>query len=120
MPQKLLFITPKIDESHDDLAFASLWAKAFNEADFDVQVICTSKGKNSLDFPVYSLGGERSVSRFGQFLKFQKLIMTLKYDRVFVHMTPRWLAAGSWFWWLRRKPHYLWFTHYTRTLALKR
>ncbi|MFH1292178.1 MAG: hypothetical protein ABIH87_03190, partial [bacterium] len=99
MPQKLLFITPKIDESHDDLAFASLWAKAFNEADFDVQVICTSKGKNSLDFPVYSLGGERSVSRFGQFLKFQKLIMTLKYDRVFVHMTPRWLAAGSWFWW---------------------
>ncbi|MFH2231648.1 MAG: glycosyltransferase family 4 protein [Patescibacteria group bacterium] len=119
MSQKLLFITPKIDESHDDLAFAGLWAKAFNNADFDVQVICTRKGVCSLDIPVYSLGGERGVSRLGQFLNFQKLIMTLKYDRVFVHMTPRWLAAGSWFWWLRRIPHYLWFTHYTRTLALK-
>lgn len=116
---RLLFITPKIDETHDDLAFASLWAKAFQDAGFDVTVICTNKGANSLTVPVHSLGGERGASRLIQFLRFQKLIVTLKYDRVFVHMTPRWLGAGAWWWMLRRIPAYLWFTHYTRTLALR-
>ncbi len=119
MQQKLLFITPKIDESHDDLAFASLWAQAFKGAGFDVTVICTNKGVCNMDLPVCSLGGEKGASRWRQFLKFQYLISTLKYDRVFVHMTPRWLASGSLIWWLRRKPTYLWFTHYTRTLSLK-
>lgn len=119
MPQKLLFITPKIDETHDDLAFASLWAKAFKDAGFDVTVICTHQGSHSLDFPVYSLGGERGVSRLGQFIKFQKLITSLSYDRVFVHMTPRWLGAGAWWWRWKEIPAYLWFTHYTRTLALR-
>lgn len=119
MSPRLLFITPKIDETHDDLAFASLWAKAFQDAGFDVQVICTAKGQSSLAFPVHSLGGERGASRWLQFLRFQTLITTLSYDRVFVHMTPRWLAAGSWWWALRRIPTYLWFTHYTRTLALR-
>jgi glycosyltransferase involved in cell wall biosynthesis len=119
MSQKLLFVTPKIDETHDDLAFASLWAKAFQNSGFDVTVICTNKGPNSLTIPVYSLGGERGASRALQFLRFQKLIVSLKYDRVFVHMTPRWLGAGAWLWMLRRIPAYLWFTHYTRTLALR-
>lgn len=119
MSQKLLFITPKIDETHDDLAFASLWAKAFQDGGFDVTVICTHVGKHSLTMPVYSLGGEQGTSRLVQFLRFQKLITTLKYDRVFVHMTPRWLGAGAWWWKMRGIPAYLWFTHYTRTLALR-
>lgn len=119
MAQRLLFITPKIDESHDDLAFASLWAKAFQDGGFDVQVICTQLGAYSQPMPIFSLGGEKGASRVVQFLRFQKLIMTLKYDRVFVHMTPRWLGAGTWWWLLRGIPTYLWFTHYTRTLSLK-
>jgi glycosyltransferase involved in cell wall biosynthesis len=119
MRQKLLFITPKIDESHDDLAFASLWAKAFQDGGFDVEVICTHLGTYTQSMPVHSLGGEKGASRLAQFLRFQKLIMTLNYDRVFVHMTPRWLGAGTWWWFVRRIPTYLWFTHYTRTLSLK-
>lgn len=118
MPQRLLFITPKIDETHDDLAFASLWAQAFQDGGFDVQVICTHLGPHSLKIPVYSLGGEKGASRIVQFVRFQRLIMSLKYERVFVHMTPRWLGAGAWYWMLRKIPTYLWFTHYTRTLAL--
>lgn len=118
-PLRLLFITPKIDESHDDLAFASLWAKAFQEGGFEVEVICTHVGPHSLTMPVHSLGGERGVSRIGQFINFQRLITTLTYDRVFVHMTPRWLGSGTWWWLLRRIPTYLWFTHYTRTLSLR-
>ncbi|MEO5928002.1 MAG: glycosyltransferase family 4 protein [Patescibacteria group bacterium] len=117
--QRLLFITPKIDEAHDDLAFASLWARAFQDAGFDVDVICTQQGVYTQPMPVHSLGGEKGASRIVQFLRFQKLIVTLKYDRVFVHMTPRWLGAGTWWWLLRGIPTYLWFTHYTRTLSLK-
>jgi len=116
---KLLFITPKIDERHDDLAFASLWARAFQDAGFEVEVICTAKGESTLPFPVHSLGGENGASRYVQFLRFQKLIMSLKYDRVFVHMTPRWHASGSWYWWMKRIPTYLWYTHYTNTPSLR-
>lgn len=119
MALKLLFVTPKIDESHDDLAFASLWAKAFSDAGFDVTVICTAKGKTSLTIPVISLGGEQGAPRYLQIFRFWKLLWTTPHDRAFVHMTPRWLFLGCWYWWLKRIPCYLWFTHYTNTISLK-
>jgi glycosyltransferase involved in cell wall biosynthesis len=119
MALKLLFITPRIDESHDDLAFASLWAKAFADAGYDVQVICGIKGTHTLPFPVYEVGGKQGKHRLQTFLRFQKLIMRLKYDRVFVHLGQRWLGAGAWWWWLRGIPTYLWYTHYTNPISLR-
>lgn len=116
---RLLFITPKIDERHDDLAFASLWVRAFADAGYDVTVICGEKGVNTLPFPVHSVGHEQGKGRLRSLLRFQKLILSLKYDRVFVHMNTRWLAAGAWWWALRRIPTYLWFTHYTRPPTLR-
>jgi glycosyltransferase involved in cell wall biosynthesis len=118
-PLRLLFITPKIDERHDDLAFASLWAKAFADAGFAVTVVCTSKGESTLPFPVLSLGGERGTPRWLQVFRFWKILMTTPHDRAFVHMTPRWLSMGCWYWWIKRIPCYLWFTHYTNTISLK-
>ncbi|MFA6429342.1 MAG: glycosyltransferase family 4 protein [Patescibacteria group bacterium] len=112
--QRLLFITPKIHERDDDFAFTSLWARAFANAGFDVTVICTEKREHSLPFPVYSLGREEGLPRWRQFLRLQKLLMTLKYDRVFVHMSAVYLASGAWWWALRRIPTYLWYTHYTK------
>ncbi len=114
---RLLFITPKIHERDDDFAFASLWAKAFAHAGFDVEVICLEKRDCFLDMPVHSLGRERGWPSWRSFLEFQKLILTIPHDRVFVHMNPRWLAAGTWYWWLRRTPTYLWYTHYTRPFS---
>jgi glycosyltransferase involved in cell wall biosynthesis len=116
---RLLFITPKIDEGHDDLAFASLWAQAFQDAGYDVTVICGEKGMTRLTCPVYGLGHVPGKTRFSSFWKFQKLITTLKYDRVFVHLGQRWLGAGGWYWWLKGIPTYLWYTHYTRPLSLR-
>lgn len=116
---KLLFITPKIKEDDDDFAFTSLWAKEFARQGFEVTVICLLKGKHSLPFSVYSLGKEEGLSSWRWFLRFQKLILTIPHDRVFVHMNPRWLAAGAWYWWLKNIPTYLWYTHYTRPLSLK-
>ncbi len=118
-PLRLLFITPKIHEGDDEFSFTSLWAKAFANAGFEVTVICMSKGTTTLPFPVHSLGVEKGWSRVKSLLYFQKLILTIPYDRVFVHMNPRWLAAGAWYWWLRRIPTYLWYTHYTQPFSLK-
>ena len=117
--QRLLFITPKIHEKDDDFAFTSLWAKAFAAAGFEVTVICGHKGETSLTMPVISVGGEKGWPHWKSFLYFQKLILTIPHDRVFVHMNPRWLAAGAWYWWLRRIPTYLWYTHYTQPLSLR-
>lgn len=119
MAQRLLFITPKIDEQDDDLAFTSQWARAFERAGFDVTVICGTKGACSLTMPVYTVGHVQGGNKWKPFLEFQKLILTLKYDRVFVHMNTRWLAAGAWYWWIRRIPTYLWFTHYTRPMTFR-
>ena len=116
---KLLFFTPKIDESHDDFGFTSLWARAFADAGFEVTVVCTAKGPTSLTMPVISLGGENGVPRWKQILAFWKLLLTTPHDRAFVHMTPRWLFLGCWYWWVKRIPCYLWFTHYTNTISLK-
>ncbi len=116
---KLLFITPKIHERHDDFAFTSLWARAFFEAGFDVTAVCMEKGVCSLPFPVYSLGKEEGLSRWRSLLRYFRLIIGLKYDRVFVHMSAPLLGFGSWYWWLRRIPTYFWYTHYTRPLSLK-
>ncbi len=119
MKQRLLFITPKIHERDDDFSFCALWAAAFEQEGFDVTVICLEKGENSLHMPVYSLGREKGWSRLQSFFYFQWLILTIPHDRVFVHMNPRWLAAGSWLWAIKRTPTYLWYTHYTRTFSMK-
>lgn len=116
---RLLFITPRIDEQHDDLAFASLWAQAFVDAGYELMVICGEKGETRLTCPIYDLGHVAGESRLRSFLRFQKLMCTLNYDRVFVHLGQRWLGAGAWWWKLRGIPVYLWYTHYTNPLSLR-
>ncbi len=116
---RLLFVTPKIHERDDDFAFTSLWAQAFARAGFAVTVVALEVREHALPFPVRSLGREQGWPTWRSFMEFQKVILTTPHDRVFVHMNPRWLAAGAWYWWLRRTPTYLWYTHYTRPLSLK-
>lgn len=115
---RLLFITQKIHAGDDDLAFSILWVQAFERAGFDVSVICLEKRDFDDSFPVYSLGKERGVGRIGRALTFLKLICTLKYDRVFVHMNPQYFTLGGWWWVLLGTPTYLWYTHYTMTVHL--
>ncbi len=115
----LLFITPRIDERHDDLAFASLWAQAFIDAGYKLTIICGEKSETRLTCPVYDLGHVPGQSRLRSFFRFQRLICSLKYDRVFVHLGQRWLGAGAWWWKLRGIPTYLWYTHYTNPPSLR-
>lgn len=109
----LLFITQKVHQNDDDLGFVILWVKEFIKQGIDVQVICLEKGDFDGSFPVYSLGKEKGYSTLRRAIRFLKLIVTLKYNRVFVHMNPEYFTLGGWYWWIRRVPMYLWYTHYT-------
>lgn len=110
--KKLLFITQKIHQNDDDLAFVILWLKEFIRQGVEVQAICLEKRDFDNSFPVYSLGKEEGRGKISRILKFLKLIFSLKYNRVFVHMNPEYITLGGWYWWLRRVPMYLWYTHY--------
>lgn len=117
MPKKakLLFITQKIHDKDDDLAFVILWVKEFVKQDFDVSVICLEKRDFDDTFSVSSLGKELGYGKFRQALNFLRLIFTLDYERVFVHMNPEYFTLGGWWWFLTGKSMYFWYTHYTMT-----
>ncbi len=123
---RLLFITQKL---HGQDAFGALWAKAFVERGYEVTVLClesrpeqitqTLGTGGDLPFEIRSMGKEKGVGKFGQVLRFWKHIMFLKYDRVFIHMSPVWGLLGAWYWWSRKKPVYLWYTHYKMQVGLR-
>lgn len=122
---KLLFITQKL---HGQDAFGILWINAFRDAGYDVQVVClewrpeeakAALGITDIPFTVHSLGKENGSSKFSQILTFMKLTFTLPYDRVFIHMAPVWGFLGAPAFVLRRKPTYLWYTHYKMQAGLK-
>jgi glycosyltransferase involved in cell wall biosynthesis len=120
----LLFITQKL---HGQDAFGALWIKAFMDRGYHVRVICLEwrpdemqavLGARVPSLEVYSLGKETGNSRAAQILRFWKLIATLPYDRVFIHMAPVWGFLGAWRWMFGGKPVYLWYTHYTMQIGL--
>lgn len=121
---KLLFITQKL---HQQDAFGLLWVRAFMAQGYTVKVICLEDrraegaqalGEGDTDIIVHSLGKEKGYGKIRQILNFWSLIMTLKYDRVFIHMSPVWYALGWKWWFITRKPCYLWYTHYQMQLGV--
>jgi len=119
MKNKLLFITQKIHSHDDDLAFVIQWVDEFIKQGMEVKVICLERGEFDDHFPVYSLGKEKKYGKWQWFINFYKLIFTLDYDQVFVHMNPEWSALGGWYWRIKNKTFYLWYTHYTMTWYLR-
>lgn len=112
----LLFITQKLKEQD---AFGVLWVREFLRQGFEVTVVCLEGSHEQFEFPVYTLGKERGASKWSSVLIFEKLILTRKYDRAFIHMAPVWYALGFWWWMLRRVPTYLWYTHYKMQLGVR-
>lgn len=122
---KLLFITQKL---HEQDAFTVLWVEAWQKK-YDVTVLClewkphaamAALGRSQApNFTVKSLGKESGASKFMQIMRFYWYIATLRYDRVFIHMTPIWGAFGAPVWLIRKTPVYLWYTHYKMQLGVK-
>ncbi len=113
---RLLFITQKL---HGQDAFGVLWIREFIRQGYEVTVICLEGSDTNFEFPVHSLGKEFGASKLQSVLRFEKLIATLPYDRVFVHMAPVWYALGFWLWKAKRVPTYLWYTHYKMQLGVR-
>ena len=113
---RILFITQKLKEQD---AFGVLWVREFIRQGFSVTVVCLEGSAESFEFPVHSLGKESGASKLQSIVRFEKLIVTLRYDRVFVHMAPVWYALGCWRWILSRMPTYLWYTHYKMQLGVR-
>ena len=122
---RLLFITQKL---HGQDAFGVLWIKAFQGRGYEVEVIVLEKKleeaehvlgkKGAVNFTVHSLGKETGAGKLSQIFRFWKLIRTLKYDRVFIHMSPVWGLLGAWYWIPKRTAVYLWYTHYKMQAGL--
>ncbi len=113
---RLLFITQKL---HGQDAFTVLWVRAFMARGYDVTVLCLEKEADFPDFQIISLGKEHGSSKFQQILTFERTITRLRYDRVFIHMTPVWAVFGMWWWKIRRIPVYCWYTHYRMQLGVR-
>ena len=64
------------------------------------------------------MGKERGFGKIRQILSFYKYIFSLQYDRVFIHMSPIWYPLGWKWWFLKRIPVYLWYTHYKMQLGV--
>lgn len=122
---RLLFITQKL---HGQDAFTALWVKAFVERGYDVHVLCLEWRPEEMrrvlgdaplpSFTVHSLGKESGMGKLRQVLQFWRIVSTLRYDRVFIHMTPIWGLLGAPIFVLRRAKVYLWYTHYKMQLGL--
>jgi glycosyltransferase involved in cell wall biosynthesis len=108
----LLFITHRINEDDDDLAFTIQWIEMFRRCGVKVVVICVEKKVFHNQFPVFYLGGAKGFRKILSALKFLLLMHKLKYDRVFLHMNSRWIALGGIYWQVQGIPVYLWYTHY--------
>lgn len=123
---RLLFITQKL---HGQDAFTVQWVNAFRAKGYEVVVLCLEwrpedirkvLGEDAdLSFEVHSMGKENGAGKFGQILTFLKLITTLQYDCVFIHMTPVWGLFGAPVWITRHVPVYLWYTHYKMQIGLR-
>lgn len=116
---KLLFVTQKINEKDDDLAFVTQWIDEFIKNGFEVTTLCLEKGEFDDRFPVYSLGKEEGRSKLAQIAAFYRFIFSHRFDRVFVHMNPEYFTLGGWWWLLQGSKMYLWYTHYTTHIHLK-
>lgn len=113
---KLLFITQKLYEQD---AFGILWINEFRRQGFEVTVVCLEDRVSPQPFEIFSMGKEKGCGKIRQVLRFWKLIMTLPYDRVFLHMSPVWGMLGAPVFIARRKPTYLWYTHYKLSFSMR-
>lgn len=112
---KLLIITQVVDKKHPVLGFFHRWIEEFAKHVEVLHVICLEEGIHELpaNVHVHSLGKEVGKTRLAYFLRFYRLIISLRndYDQVFVHMNQIYVLLGAPLWKLFRKRVSLWYMH---------
>ncbi len=119
---RLLFITQKIDEDDDLLAYVISWLQEFARHFTAVEVICLERGGATLPENVHvrSLGKEEGAGRLTYLWRFYQYIFSIRrpYDVVLVHMNPEYVVLGGIPWRLMGKRVGLWYTHRQVNLKL--
>ncbi len=111
---KLLIITQKVNSADPILGFFVSWIKKFAGEFEEVIVMAKEVGGHQLlpdNVRVISLGKSEGVGWLGQLKKLLTVVMSKKYDCVFVHMNPEYVLAAGWWWKLKKIPVALWYTH---------
>jgi len=121
--RNILIITQKVDEQDDLLGFFVDWIREFSKYFDHIYVIALGKG--TFDLPknvhVYSLGKERSTSKFSKLINFYYLLFMLvpKSSGIFAHMSPVFVIASWPVAFLFRKKIIFWYLHRSVTSRLK-
>lgn len=110
---RLLIITQKVDKNDDVLGFFHEWVRRFAQHFERVEVICLFEGAHDLppNVAVHSLGKERGAGKFGYLWRLFRLVFSLKYDAVFVHMNEEYVLLCGWYWRLIGKKVVMWRNH---------
>ncbi len=117
---KLLICTQAVDNDDVALGFFPRWIEEFATHAEHVTVICLRTGKYSLppNVHVYTLGKGNKLTRSYRFIK-MSFKLRARYDNVFVHMNPEYVALAGWMWRLQGKKIALWYAHKSITLKLR-
>lgn len=120
---RLLIITQAVDSTDPVLGFFLDWIALFARECEEVHVICLREGKHALpqNVSVHSLGKEHGASRLKYFVKFWWYLLRLhvRYDAVFVHMNPEYVAMGGAWWHVWGRRIGLWYVHSSVTNLLR-
>jgi glycosyltransferase involved in cell wall biosynthesis len=115
---KLLITTQAVDEKDPILGFFVAWVREFAKQCETVEIICLREGAHTLpaNVRVHALGMGNKLSRSR---RFYKVLKTLEYNAVFVHMNPEYLLLGGLVWRRLGTRTVLWYTHKSVNLRLR-
>lgn len=118
---RLLLITQVVDTKHPILGFFHAWLIELAKHMEHVEVIALQVGEYHLpeNVTIHSLGKESGVSFFKKISTLIRLVRTLKYDAVFVHMNVEYLILFGWYWKMQGIPSFLWYVHRSVSLRLR-
>lgn len=122
---RVLFITQKVDRSHDNLGAVHGWIAALAAEVEWVHVVALTTG--AIDLPpnvlVHSLGKDRGHGKLRQLQLFNTLVGRLclrrQVDLFFCHMVPRYALLVAPYRLLLRIPTVMWYAHNSADLRLK-
>lgn len=117
----MLIITQKVNKKDPVLGFFHDWIIEFSKHVPELTVVCLEEGMHFLpnNVRVISLGKEKGYGKLRILWNFIGVLLSKRYDKVFVHMNPEYIIFGGLLWRLLGTRISLWYTHKAVNLKLK-
>ncbi|MFA5935801.1 MAG: glycosyltransferase family 4 protein [Patescibacteria group bacterium] len=116
--KKLLMVTQAVDPQDSALGFFCEWITEFvvDPRVGTIEVWCLREGEWKEKPQNVTI---KLLPKSGRAFAFLSRVMSSRFDAVFVHMSPIWVALGGWWWRLTGQRVVLWYTHGSSSTALK-